>query len=355
MQRYLRNQGHEAFIIRMLYGNSFFSKIKKLVKRLLIWLKIIRADYAYRRNCVLNKNDNQRLFGHFRDNFISTSRIEYHHLWMLRLFYPKADCYITGSDQVWGMPLSDPKEAWHYLDFGSRITKRISYAASFGRDTIQDSDKDIFIRYASKLDMISAREINGVNICKNLGFNAIRCVDSTLLLDAKDYESLLAKRKHPSSYAYIYSVNMTSASEIYWSTLKHELSNMGLIPIVTTASGYIAAKEIFDDAEYDYATPHEWLSNIYYSDIVITSSFHGVVFSILFRKNFIYFPLKSKYKSGNDRVIDLLELAGLENRTADSKENAINLLKSKIDYLQIDASRLHKLIDQSKDFLGSLK
>ena len=269
----------------------------------------------------------------------------------LRLFYPKAYCYITGSDQVWAMPLSNPKEAWHYLDFGRAKTRRISYAASFGHNEFPEEDRKMFVNYIKKFDKISVREESGLRICNSMGFDANRCVDSTLLLDKNEYVNIMSSRKHFSPYAFIYSVNMTSSSDIFWGEIKDDIQKLGLNTIVTTASGYAPARELFGNVNYDYVTPNEWLSNIYYSEIILTSSFHGVVFSLIFKKNFVYFPLSNSYKTGNDRITDLLKLVNLGNRTATDGQSAISLLNSNIDYSSLDFSQLNNLIKSSKDFI----
>lgn len=67
---------------------------------------------------------------------------------------------------------------------------------------------------------------------------------------------------------------------------------------MTTGSGYKKAEEIFNKALYDYSTVEEWLTNIYYSDLVVTASFHGIIFAYVLRKNFIYMPLQGKYAKG---------------------------------------------------------
>ena len=351
LQRYLRNQGHDAYVIRVLYSNSLWSKCKRIIKKLLIIFNVLSPSFSYSRLLITKERDRKRKFCNFLKHYVALSPMEYHSLFALKLFAPKADCYITGSDQVWAMPLSTVGEGFHYLDFGNKNTKRISYAASFGHDTFPEEDREQFKSYVSKFDKISVREESGRKICESMGFEAERCVDSTLLLNASDYIQLMSPRKHENPYVFIYSVNMSSSSEIYWKSLKGVIANHKLDVVATTASGFVPAKELFNEVIYDYATPSEWLSNIYYSELVITSSFHGIVFSILFRKQFAYFPLQSKYKSGNDRITDLLDLVGLRHRTVYSEIECQDIFKTAIDYNSIDYTAINKMIKRSKDYL----
>lgn len=354
LQQYLRNQGHDAYIIRVIFSRSWYCILKSAIKDILISLKILRPTFSYLRSRIIRRKDEKRKFREFLKSNVSLSTFEYHSMLSLRFFPPQADCYITGSDQVWAMPLSNPREAWHYLDFGASNIKRISYAASFGHDTFPEADREKFVYYASKLDRISVREESGIRICKSMGFEALRCVDSTLLLDAKDYQKIMAPRKFNTPYAYIYSVNMSSSSEIYWRILRKELIRRGILPVVTTASGYMAARELFDDVLYDYSTPTEWLSNLYYSSLIITSSFHGIAFSLIFRKQFVYFPLLSSFKRGNDRITDLLKLVGLEDRIVYNENDCYRVINTPINYDEICYDGLDNLIKQSKQFLAML-
>lgn len=353
LQAYLKSLGYDAFIIRMLYGNDFFSQLKGLLKRILVNNNIIKLTSSYAKYLEVEEKDKLRKFDEFRYNHISLSTFEYHYGILLKLFYPRADCYITGSDQVWAYSPSEKKEFYHYLGFGRKSSKRLSYAASFGHTNFENYDLSMLKKYLDKYCAVSVREVSGLSICNRIGIKSIRCVDSTMLLSPKHYESIMSPRKHNDKYAYIYSVNMDNSNVIYWSSTKKELNNKKLKIIVTTASGYELAKELFDDVEYDYATPQEWLSNIYYSDIVLTSSFHGIVFAVLFKKQFIYYPLKSKNSSGNNRIIDLLNLLNLESRIANAQIESNKLLNSIIDYNTINFKALDELINKSKRFLIS--
>lgn len=353
LQAFLKSVGYDAFIIRVLYGNDIISKIKSLLKKLLVYTNVIKLTSMYAKLLEVEEKDKLRKFNEFRKNHISLSAFEYHYGILLKLFYPQADCYITGSDQVWAFSPSKPGEFFHYLGFGGKNTKRLSYAASFGHTNFETYDFVSLKRYLKDFNAVSVREISGIDICKKIGIDSIRCVDSTMLLSTKHYESIMSKRKHKEKYAYIYSVNMDNSDVIYWESTKDQLKRKKIKAIVTTASGYELATELFDDVEYDYATPQEWLSNIFHSEIVLTSSFHGIVFSILFKKQFIYYPLKNTNASGNNRIIDLLILLNLENRIADSKIASERLISTEVNYRNVNFNALNSLIKKSKEFLIS--
>lgn len=351
LQRYLRNNGHNAFIIR------FRNKNKKRY-RVILYIKY------FMKYCGIRKFDTElcwdkarqlakkRLFDKFCEEYIDISDKEFYSIQEIKNNYPQCDVYITGSDQVWSRPIEDnPLDRILYLDFGPQSTKRIAYAVSFGHEVFPCGNRSFFTSLVSKFDKVSVREANGVKICKELGINAVRCVDTTLLLDLNIYKSLMAKQKYQLEYVYLYTVNISKSSDIYWTELRDYISKEGLQSIVTTASGFEPARELFDGAIYDYATVNEWLSNIYYSKIVITASFHGVVFSIIFHKDFIYIPLRGNSNSGNNRLYDLLDSYGLRWRQANSFNDICSLFNKHIDYEHIDYTDINKQIVFSKSFL----
>lgn len=348
LQKYLRDLGYDAFDIRFSPRFGLKHEVKAHVKKVFIAFHLYKDKGV---TAILNAKC--RRFDVFRKKYIALSEREYHSMNDIQKNYPEADIYITGSDQVWARPILDGKsmEKIFYLDFGRVETKRIAYAVSFGHSTFPCVDEMEFKRLVNRFDKVSVREENGLKICAEFGIQANRCLDSTLLLDPKVYKDIMAPRKHQGDYAFFYTVNVSSPSEIFWPQLRDFLNSINIMSIVTTASGYKPAEEIFDGAIYDYATVEEWLANIYYSKIVVTASFHGVVFAILLQKDFIYIPLKGKFSTGNDRIVDLLSAYGLSDRIALSLDKAFVLVDKHIDFKSLDNEEILRLISISKEFL----
>ena len=346
LQRYLRNLGHDAYDIRFIKTNSRFYKVKLFLKKLMILLHLPLRNVEFAEKMAKRRN-----FDGFRKENIALSKSVYYSLRKIRKNPPVADMYITGSDQVWARSLNNsPNERVWYLDFGPVQVKRIAYAVSFGHDYFPAENELLFEQLLKGFDKISAREINGVQFCIERGFKAQRCVDSTLLLNSDSYLSLLADRKYREKYAYSYFVNVVEPYEVHWEEILTDIRQEELTPICTTASGYQPASEIFVGAVYDYATVNEWLSNIFYAEIIFSSSFHGIIFSILFKKNFLYLPLTTN-GSGNDRIDDLLLTLGLQNRKVAVREDIRKLMNEAINYEEIDTAKLDSLIESSKHFL----
>lgn len=317
LQTYLKDHGHDPFVIRF-KKNEYVSVGKKILTRIGL-LSLINRVKCIIKNIPFvdtSKNDALRKFEEFRRNNISLSDQSYSTIAELRNEPPLADCYITGSDQVWSQLLDDENNYAYFLDFGYPSTKRVAYAPSFSLKEYPAHLKNKLSRLLQEIDFISAREYDGVRICNELGFKALKVLDPTLLLERSKYTQLCQlEPRHTLPYVYIYSLNIKSAEEVRWSEL-HTMSKLhSLKTIVTPSDGYLKGGEIFgNDVEYEYATIEQWLSLIRDAEMTVTSSFHGIVMSIILERPFVYVPLQGSFSVGNNRVLDLLQELKLEDR-----------------------------------------
>ena len=203
------------------------------------------------------------------------------------------DAYICGSDQIWNESFTlkgERKKTFSYfLDFAPKEKIIASYAASFGVTKYNQTLKPYIKKELKRFDFISVREKSGAEIVEDLGLEKPYIVpDPTLLLEKKDYEKFVTKNM---SDAYIYKYMLHGQKCDVYSII--EDNNLKVV-------------------EAQNESVEEWLSNIYYSELVITNSFHGVVFSIMFQRPFIAVLIEG---SGmNDRIVTLLKKSGLENR-----------------------------------------
>lgn len=233
--------------------------------------------------------------GKFAEKYISKVNVEAPFSDQIVCDYP-AEAWIVGSDQVW-RPWCSPYIENCFFDFLQGVkTKRISYAASFGTDKweIPIEKVDKIKPLVQLFDAISVREGSGVGLAKEyLGAEAFHVLDPTLLLTKDDYlnlipETLLSK-KNPKLVTYILDPDNTKRNEI-----KKVAKQLRLQEKKTG----IMHKDRFDSIE-------EWLAAFATADAVITDSFHGTVFSIIFDKPFKV--LKNPVR-GNTRLNSLLSL-----------------------------------------------
>ena len=348
LQNVLKAMGHEPFQIRYSLKASQqteqqSSLLKKVLKVLLVYplIKSIKRHYALREDVecrtMIERKNVARKFQEFRDTYIKQDQVIYNSIEEIRSNPPVADCYITGSDQVWTMLLSNKGNSAYFLDFGSNETKRISYAASFGRSVYPKELLPRLKELLSRFDAISVREQEGVEICKSLGLQAAHVLDPTLLLLKADYFCKLNIDDKPKvNSLFVYSINVRNPEDIYWSELRKYAVENGLNITVTTSSGNIPGREIYVGVNYLYATIEEWLVNINNAQLVATTSFHGVVFCLLMHTNFIYYPLKGKDTKSNGRVQSLLKSVSLEGKICASESDVDKCITIRPDWTMID-------------------
>ena len=352
LQEYLKKQGHDPYIIRYVMKGCL---LKRLVKSLIFSIRYL-IDSSYRHHIrVTNKfkatnaiHYPERDFDGFRKEYLKLSNRVYHYIEQLRIFPPKADCYICGSDQIWNGNLNSRNLAGFYLQFGPSNIKRIAYAPSFGITKHEGKQLNILKKYLSKFDAVSCREWAGVEMCKKVGVEAEKVEDPTLLLSADDYLDIASERLYD-NYIFIYSLNIEKPDDIYFDDLRSLFPGFSII--VTPSGGFIPGREIFGtNVIYKYAKPAEWLSLIRYSNLVVTSSFHGVVFAIIFKQKFAFVPLKGKYARTNNRVYDLLSGLGLEETVVSTGRDYSRILTFDINWKDV-SSKYSKLVGKSEDFI----
>ena len=228
-------------------------------------------------------------------------------------FLEESDVIIVGSDQVW-RPCMNLCIEDMFLKFAKNIpVKRVAYAASFGVDEWEYTAKQTRVcsALAKKFDAISVREESGVKLCKeNLGVDATWVLDPTLLLGKQDYLNLCKDVQEPSEkYLAAYILGMNDDVQRICEKIAME---KGLTLKVFSA-----------DSKASLSIP-EWLAMFRDSTYVVTDSFHGTVFSIIFEKDFkcIYNEtrgaarfesLLNLYNSGKLEEMRLFSLNWLKN------------------------------------------
>ena len=213
-------------------------------------------------------------------------------------------CIVVGSDQVWNTKYYNPLYFLNFLEDNHTI-KKISYAASLGSDLWYYSQQqtDEISNLLNKFNAISVRESSAINLLQdNLKIKATQVLDPTLLLQANHYNKFISDDNKRYCYAYLLDytkkLNMQVLKEIALqkkiNIRKTELVKNKMIKRITPQT-----------------TVNQWLSNIYNASFVVTDSFHGCVFSILFNKEFVVLPHEL---GGNARIKSLLKLFNLEER-----------------------------------------
>lgn len=260
------------------------------------------------------------------------------------------DTIIVGSDQTW-RPSISPDILNYFLNFlkDNQEINKISYAASFGVDFWEfDSHSTEEIKKLIKgFNAISVREKSGIALCqKYLDVTATYVCDPALLLHSQDYQVLFDKSSSiPTEGLYTYVLDKDKAKNEFIRNIERHLR--------LKAYKCQPEKDLFTEKSNninDFVPPkiEHWIEGFYNADFVVTDSFHGTVFSILFNKPFITLINKER---GASRFHSFLGYLNLENRlVADIDQFDMDLLSEKIDYNQIN-KKLDNFRDISLQFL----
>ena len=299
LQTFLESLGYEVQIINfapLTFRDSFLRCFKsRKIKTILSNLK--------------NYKKEKKIETFRKENLNLTER--YYSLEEVKSSTNTFDVLVTGSDQVWNPYGLQSYGLVYFLPFGGDITKKISYAASFG---CVDYPKEVMKKIKpliNEFTAISVREKSGLSILGDEGFNNVELMpDPTLLLNKEDYLKLAKTKKTKSEkYSFFYTLqpNQILIDSIY----KFVNTNIKTISTMDTLTGLMSIDS--------------WLGSIYNSEFVVTNSFHGVIFSLILNKNFIVTPIEGTLTGMNDRIYTLLNKFNLEERLIESyDENKIN-------------------------------
>ena len=213
----------------------------------------------------------------------------------LQKYTDKCDTFIVGSDQVWRYDFFGDNIFYYLLDFVPNNKKKISYSSSFGIDTYNGNkeNKVLFKNYLNQFDYVSVREDTGVDICKSeFNVDAVHILDPVFLLEVKDYNYLISKSKLKIDYDYIAVYNLRS-----------DLNN-----IINTISDKLKLKVITINFNYSV---EDWLYIIKNSKYLITDSFHGICFAIIFN---IPFVITLNEEAGISRILSISKQFNFEDR-----------------------------------------
>ncbi len=331
LQTYLKRRGHDVCWIRnILFKQSLIDKTKYFCSykslKLLFYSFINRLGFAK-----------------FVQDYVTLSKNEYRNYQMLLAEPPEADAYITGSDQVWGSSLY--KE--NFLTFVPKKKLRIAYAASFGKSDLSLEECETIKPWLKDFDAISVREKDGVDICNKMNIKSEHLLDPTLLLNAKDYPTSATV---PTNYCYMYFLNIKKLDEIRWTEIKDYLCNRGMGYYITAIQG---AERLFKNENLLSASPEKWLSYYKNARLIVTNSFHGTVFAIIFHIPFVTILQNGNTAKQNNRIYSLLKIFCLESRIWGQNEQLEMLINQPINWVEVENIR-KMWITKSNLFFQSL-
>lgn len=337
LQEVLREMGHEPITID--YKKTLPQRIKVLsiIKRCLLYI-------SNKKSLPLRgwptKSEEKKIYSNTRefvDRYIATTK---------RIDIDKIDNYdeafdalVIGSDQVWRYAYMG-KDIKHF--FGASLPKipiKIAYAASYGTDewempkTISENCKE----WAKRFNAISVREDSGVVLCqKHLNVRADHVLDPTFLVSRERYIDVINRNickdsecENKKLVTYILDNTKDKQDIVDFVSKK---TNANIQPIAVKEFSKVGHTRL---NECIIPPIEHWLKGIMNAKFVITDSFHGTAFSIIFNKPFITITNNSR---GVSRMTSLLKIFNLENRLVNgyNEKDIINKLSEDIGWGQVN-------------------
>lgn len=307
------------------YHNRFFTHTKHesakiKVKSRLLWIVLYKRNWK---------------FGKFIKKNIPLSKKRFFcksDLYKL----DKYDVYMTGSDQVWS-PTVAKFDPVFFLDSEYIDGEKYSYAASLGTSQVPTKMKNDYIKQLNQFSICSVRDNDDMTSLKEIiDKEIVVSCDPTLLLTQNEWLELLSNagknKKH--KYILLYYVNQSNGLREQAKALSRALRLQVVAVPCNMSIKCILGK---NDKSCGFsvvhsASPNDFLSLIYNAQYVVTNSFHGTVFSVLFHKKFLSQTIRDNGER-NGRIISFLSSVGLEDRTLDY---GIKKLNQDVDWESVD-------------------
>lgn len=333
LQTYLHRRGHEVYWIRYVLKGNIKSTIKNRLRQ-------IKNPSHWLREFLCHRS-----FMSFVDRYLTLSAEEYSSEDVLEFQCPLADFYITGSDQVWGGTLKA-----NYLTFVKDNTRKIAYAASFGKDSISEEQLTTIEPWIKDFRSISVRESTGVDICRSIGVDAIHLLDPTLLLQSHEYPTIDRRRVRLGKYYFSYFLNAKSAEAIRLS----EIIDFTALQQAQYKVAAIQGTESFiPPTNLVTPSPKLWMTYYRESEGVITNTFHGTVFAIIYHRPFAVILQRGESGKQNGRILSLLDMFHLMDRIWDDTTDLCTLMNKPINWNLVENERL-KWVEKTDLFFSNI-
>lgn len=328
LQQKLLEMGYESEIID--YENEYFKKSyasffisEKSIK------KFIYACFAYR-----NNQERNRKFSEFRNNYLKLSEKKYaiENIAQSNKLYDK---FLVGSDQVWNLNLTH-HDLTYLLDFCTDTYKKCSYSASTGNNPMNNFSLETYRKYLSDFHKMSTREVETAQLLKPiLGHDVDIMIDPVFLLSYQAWKNFAVLPNINQKYILTYKLNQKQDVFLCAQILSRKTG----FPVVALQAPYRRIPQEFRKERQ--TSPQEFVGWFQNAEYVLTDSFHGTAFSILFGKKFLSY-LQDDFQSGDCRIQNILSLLSLKDRIGVGSD--ISKINDVIDYRSVST-----IIEQQKN------
>lgn len=290
LQSELKELGIDDYEIICQYGKKVasMSNLKEKIKRIGIRQSLKRVVWKFGLKKLRDRNRNIQSFV---DNYLHVSQREYNEENIIEA-NDVYDGFVCGSDQIWNPKLTDVN-SMYWLTFASKEKLKFSYAPSIGVDKFSDEQKEAIKNNLSTFKGISSREENGTNLINDaLGDNkCITVLDPTLLVKRKIWDNISSsENQYSEKYIFVYMLRGTKKQR----KLIEEFAKLKGLKIVTMPFLDNEKIELYDfkfgDIKLWDASPADFITVIRNAEYVFTDSFHCMLFSCMYHRDFYTFP-----------------------------------------------------------------
>lgn len=343
LKTYLEKSGHDVEILN--YDTSYLYLKNRSMKS-----KLISSSWNVIKN-ILGGQIKKKKFDEFREECLKLNSPVMQSQEELKVYIQKKqfDAFIVGSDQVWNPEINGRDNAY-YLNFVKDGLK-IAYAASFGVSSLDRKDLEVIVKNLKTFSAISVREKTGKQLLNLLQREIQVVLDPVFLLDVNLWNEFAGKRIVSDKYILCYVLPGNHEIEIKIEKMAKEYSEKTGYEVL-----FVGRKEykqfINDGKDMVFASPKEFVNLVRNAEVIITNSFHGTAFSIIFSKQF-YSLVNSKIISNKQlgsRIVDLLTEIGLEENLVEPSDYVV--FNKNIDYKPV-MLKLEQLKVVSCEFLNS--
>ena len=292
---WLQKQGHEVEVIDYRPARSLDAKLfywpGLSIRR---WAKLI-FNFPIR----IRNIERRKYFDDFSRKFLPLTKLIYYSIEDLRRNPPLADLYLAGSDQIWNTTLPNGTDPAYYLDFGSADIRRESFAASFATEKLAPGTESFVKDNLQRFDKITVREQSALRILDSLGIKGTFQEDPVFLLSASEWDEIADGTGTGENYILVYDFYLGD-------DIKNEAQRIakenGL-----KIYGICRSNLSYADKNFVYAGPETFVSLVKHASVVISNSFHGTAFAMIYG---VPFKVLDRPDGLNLRMHDLLERKG---------------------------------------------
>lgn len=338
---YLLKQGHEVELINYLppyqtrmYNYRWVNPESRASRYGIARVLYRVAKFAQRMTTLKRK----KVFDEFNFRTLRATDTIYRSYEELKANPPEADLYIVGSDQVWNVLYEAGRDAAFFLEFVQH-GRKASYAASFSYLELDEANRKRIAASLVKFEGVAVREYQGRDLLATMGIESVWVLDPVFLLPLSEWNRLAAETddgRYATSEKYILVYDFERNDELRDFAKEYARRNGWRIYAITDKRPLSYADRNFRDAG-----PKEFVRMIANCEAVVSNSFHGTAFAIMYHKPFYVFG-RHRHRV-NSRMESLLALFEATDCLVDGGSEKEQVMNRVFDWDRIDDIRASML------------